>query len=271
MATKEDLEKAHTKTVRTLVFIVIGVVALFIGTLGLYTLMFKRVSDDMYNTYINNTKQIILQKEEVEAANAWERMPVGQQEEILRRKYIEIVTYYTTNVPENQKLSEKQMLDTFNVLYDCTSVAKSVNFFLPVAYMKAQTNLNPNFKNSNFQFGIAWFLEKEGKNISNLPIVTNPHPDNPFRVAYKGTTTLRNPSESMKLLVAKMDDLMATFNNREDWVILSLIKNEYWVIDEFWEGGKGQIPDEYYEKGSLAEVLKYYSAFRNLKIVPVEK
>jgi len=270
MATKEDLEKSHIRTVRTLVFIVIGVVSLFIGTLGLYTYLFKRVSDDMYNTYINNTKQIILQKEEIEAANAWERMPVNQQKEILRRKFNEIVVYYSTNVPENQKLSDKQILDMFNTLYGCTAIAKSVNFFLPLAYMKVQTNFNPNYKNSKWQHGIAWLLIKEGKDISNLPTITNPHPDNPFRVAYKGKITLLNPTESLKLLIAKMDDLMSTFNNREDWVILSLIKNEYWVIDKFWEGGKGAISDEYYESGSLADTLKYYSAFRNLKIIPNE-
>ncbi len=54
---------------------------------------------------------------------------------------------------------------------------------------------------------------------------------------------------------------MATFNNRVDWVFLSLITNEYDVIEKYWEDGQGAIPNKLYEEGQLNEMLMYYHSF----------
>lgn len=226
----------------------------------------KNVMNEMYDTYINNTRQVINSREEISAANVWERMPIKEQKEILRGRYYEIVKYYTTDIPENQKMNDKQIIETFDVLYNCINAVSPLNFFLPVSYLKVKTNFNPNY-NQAWQYGIGAFYTKEGENISNLPVVKE---NQIFRIAYKGTTTLLNPIETIKLLVAKMDDLMRTFNNREDWVILSLLRNEYEVIEKWWEDGEGSIPNEFYEIGSLHDVLNYYYAFRNLKVIPIE-
>ena len=230
------------------------------------TAVYIQTINKLKETYIRDTREVIRIKEEIETANAWERLPANQQKEILRHKYNEIVLYYSVEVPENQKLSSKQVLETFNVLFDCTKNSKSVNFFLPVAYMKVMTNFNPNH-DREWKYGISAFYIKQGEALSNLPLVKG---NENFNVAYKGRITLQNPSEAIKLLVARIDDLMTTFNNREDWVVLSLLRNEYDIIDKYWEDGKGAIPDSFYREGEMAEILRYFNAFRNFRLIPVE-
>ena len=128
------------------------------------------------------------------------------------------------------------------------------------------TNFNPNH-DREWKYGISAFYIKQGEALSNLPLVKG---NENFNVAYKGRITLQNPSEAIKLLVARIDDLMTTFNNREDWVVLSLLRNEYDIIDKYWEDGKGAIPDSFYREGEMAEILRYFNAFRNFRLIPVE-
>jgi hypothetical protein len=159
-------------------------------------------------------------------------------------------------------MNDDQIQGTFNQIWLCTEKLPHVNFFLPVAYMKVKTNFNPVY-DMNYQRGIIGFYLKTAERIANLPIVRD---DPVFRTAYKGTTTLNNPVEAVRLLVARIDDLMSTFNNREDWVLLSLFTDEYVVISEYWKDGEGFIPDKFYQEGELAKALRYYQAFKNWQI-----
>lgn len=228
--------------------------------------LMNRTIDEMYATYIRNTEEIIVSKSNIELANSWERLPVNQRKERLREQYFKIVRYYTNSVPEEQKMSSEQITDTFNRLWNCTVRVPTINFFLPVAYMKVATNFNP-VHNIKYKRGIAALYNKGAQAIANLPLVKS---DPLFKVEYKGSKTLYNPDQAVTLLVARIDDLMTTFNNREDWVVLSLFLNEYTVIDEYWDEGKGAIPDKLYESGNLAETLKYYYAFKAWQIPAVK-
>jgi len=225
----------------------------------------KMLADNMYKTYINNTKEIIMSKDTIEASNSWERLPINDRQEILRRKYYEIIKYYTNDVPQNQKMSDVQMNASFDAYYNCINTVNSVNFFLPLAYMKVRTNFNPTFVSEDGRTGIVPLYNKEGADIANLPLVRE---NVNFLVAYKGKETLQNPVESFKLLIARMDDLMKTFNNREDWVILAMLTNEYDVIAKYWQDGKGVIPEKLYISGQLRDISNYYYAFKNLQIIP---
>jgi len=250
---KHSKKKAKSQL---LVFNVI--VSVFV--LALVAFIFVTVG--MYKRYIRNTEQIIKTNTNIESANAWERLPSNQRKEILREQYYQIVRLYTNQSPEAEKMNDVMILSTFNQLWDCTSRVPSVNFFLPVAYMKVVTNFNPNY-NVKYRYGIAAFIHKDGERISNLPIIQK---DTSFQLTFKGMETLIMPTESVKLLVAKIDDLMITFNGRVDWVLLSLFTNEYDVIDKYWDGGRGAISDELYKTGNLANALMYYQSFKNWQI-----
>lgn len=217
------------------------------------------------DTYVSHEKDMILAMSMVESANDWESMPEGQQREKLLNRYMEIIKYYNVYTPDNEKMSHETIIESFNVLYDCTKMTR-VNIFLPIAYMKVMTNFNPSYDADN-RYGISAFFVKEGENISNLPIVTDKVS---FDVSYKGIPTLQNPIESIKLLVAKIDDLNKIFNNRSDWVIFALLTNEYEVIDKYWLNGEGIIPDEQLLSGKLKEVREFYYILKNWKIVPAD-
>jgi hypothetical protein len=128
--------------------------------------------------------------------------------------------------------------------------------------MRVASNFNPIY-NREYKYGLGAFFNKTGETIANLKLVRE---DPAFQLTYSGIETLRMPTESIKLIVARMDDLMVTFNNRIDWVLLSIFTNEYDVIDRYWDGGDGAIPDEFYKEGELAEALKYFDSFRNWTI-----
>jgi hypothetical protein len=163
-------------------------------------------------------------------------------------------------------MSDDQVQASFNSYFDCINTVGSVNFFLPVAFLMVRTGYNPSYSDG-YRYGIDKFLVKEGQDIANLPLVKD---NTVFQVAYKGRETLLNPVESLKLLVARMDDLMKTFNGREDWVVFALITNEYDVIAKYWKDGDGEIPDALYKTGDLKSVLNYYYAFKNWKIIPMD-
>lgn len=259
-----DAAKSSSKS-KALTIIFSVMIALFIGTIVVAFYYMDRTINDMYLTYIKNTEDIIRTRADIELSNAWERLPVGQRKERLREQYFQIIRYYTNAIPEEQKMSNEQIVDSFNNLWACTETIPAINFFVPVAYMKVSTNFNPVY-NVKYKRGVAALYLKTAESIANLPLVRN---DSSFRVEYKGLKTVNNPSESVKLLAARIDDLMTTFSNREDWVLLALFTNEYDVIDKYWENGDGNIPDELYEAGELAEALKYYHAFKNWQIPAV--
>jgi len=255
--------KLHTRF--TLILSILTIV--FIAVVVFNIFYFKTITTQMYQSYISNTKEIITTQTKIAFISDWERLPINQKKEKLREKYYEIMKYYTIDIPLNQKMSETQILNSFNTLFSCVQASSShINFFLPLAYIKVKTNFNPNFS-KQYKYGISAFYIKEGKNISNLPIVQN---TDEFRVAYKGKITLQNPTDSIKLLVAKIDDLMNTFNNREDWVVFALLRNEYYVIEKYWNDGKGKIPDSFYKEGKLHDILEYFYAFRDFKIIPTK-
>jgi len=247
-------ERRSKKEKKRVLIVCTIIIALLVG-------MFMASVIFLHSTYIKNTEQIILSKKAITIANDWERLPETERKEKLRERYYEILKYYTLKSKTEEKLREDIMLDSFNSYYDCTNLLR-VNFFLPLAYMKVMSNFNPNYTR-NYRFGVAFFFVKEGADISNLPIIKDPH----FNVTYKGEETLRNPIESMKLLVAKINDLKIIFENRTDWVVLSLLLNEYEVIDKYWKSGKGRIPDDFYRK-ELGTILTYYYTFKNWRVIP---
>jgi len=248
---------------KTITKIFSTVVAIFI----VVVVLMGFVMVTMYKQYVKDTEGVIRTRSNIEMSNNWERMPINERKERLREQYYQIVRYYTNTVPPEQKMTDEMIQTSFNQLWDCMLKTPSVNFFLPVAYMKVATNFNPNY-NQNYKKGIAAFMHKMAERISNLPIIKN---DPSFRVDYKGPDTLVVPTESIKLLIARIDDLMVTFNNRPEWVLLSLFSNEYDVIDKYWDEGKGTIPDNIYLKGELADAIKYYQAFKNFQIPMVSE
>lgn len=234
----------------------------FSATLALGVVFYIKTTNEMRNTYIHNVEEVILSHTEIQTANDWERLPEEQRKSMLREQYNIIIRYYTNTIPDEQKMNNDQIIDTFNELWRTTEKVSAVNFFLPVAYMKVATNFNPSY-NSQYKHGIAGFLLKTIEYTINLPLVQD---DPIFKTVYRGTETANNPVESIKVLVARIDNLMTTFHNREDWVILALYTNEYDVITRYWNDGEGAIPDEFYKEGPVAETLKYYYAFKNWQI-----
>jgi hypothetical protein len=220
----------------------------------------------MRDTYIRNVEEVIVSRSNIQATNDWERLPEEQRKSMLREQYNTIVRYYTNTTPDEQKMNDEQIVDTFNELWRTTEKVSSINFFLPIAYIKVATNFNPVY-NAQSKRGINAFLLKTIEDTINLPLVQD---DPIFRTVYRGTETAQNPTESMKVLIARIDNLMTTFRNREDWVVLALYTNEYDVIAKYWNDGEGAIPDEFYKEGQVAETLKYYYSFKNWQIPLLE-
>lgn len=266
---KDDgiISRQEKDPVKKLLVLFSVLVIVFIAVVGINIFFNKKIANDTYKTYINSVREVIQDQKNIESTNAWERLPTNEQREKLRSRWWEIIKYYTLEVPQNQKMSEDQVQAAFDPYFTCINTVGSVNFFLPMAYMKVRTNFSPNY-NDGYRYGISRFLVKEAQDISNLPIVkTNVS----FQVAFKGRETLMNPNENVKLLVARMDDLMKTFNSREDWVILSLLTNEYDVIARYWQDGNGEIPEKVYkDNADLRNILDYYYAFKNWKIIPTD-
>jgi hypothetical protein len=255
------LDPTH-KTFKRLAVAFISALIVFIAAITVVGVYTNKTIKEMHQQYIKDTEKIIITKSEIEASNAWERLPINERKEKLRTQYYQIVRYYTNRSAENQKMDDEMILTSFNQLWNCTVRVPSVNFFLPVAYMKVASNFNPNY-NVEYKHGLTAFFNKTGERIANLKLVRE---DPAFQLTYSGIATLDTPTEAVKLLVAKIDDLMVTFNNRIDWVLLSLFTNEYDVIEKYWDGGEGSIPDSFYEKGQMAEALMYFDAFRNWTI-----
>lgn len=216
----------------------------------------------MNRSYNQQMERIIMSKTAIESANSWEQLPPAQKKEKLREQYYAIVRYYTNDKSYSEKMADDMIIQSFNQLWAETERLTTVNFFMPVAFMKATTNFNP-YYNSNNRVGMAYFYLKNAENVANLPLIRN---DTLFQLDYKGSGSLTNPVDSMKLLVARIDDLSRTFNGREDWIFLALCTNEYDVISKYWQDGKGSIPDDLYLKGPLADCLKYYQGFKNWEI-----
>jgi hypothetical protein len=247
-----------------LVGIMVALIIVFVTAMGLGVYFNKRTAEALYNNYMENTREIIDSRSQIETANSWERLSVNERKEKLRSRFYEIIKYYTVTSPLSQKMSDEQLLLAFNTYYDAIYTVNSVNFFLPLAYIRVKTNYNPSYSD-NYQTGISGFFTVEGQQIANLPIVKE---NQALRVAYKGKETLQNPTESLRLLIARMDDLMRTFNNREDWVILALLNHdENQIIAKYWEDGKGEIPETNYKSGDMKNILEYYYAFKNWQIV----
>jgi hypothetical protein len=246
----------------TLIKVLIGVVAFCFVLCSIVSIVAVRAVKVMSETYTRNTESIILARSNMESANAWEQLPPGQKRERLQDQYFQIVRYYTNNVAPNQKLNDDQIGSTFNSLWETTSRVNSVNFFLPIAYMKVKTNFNPVFSNG-YQQGIAGFYFKEADQAANLSRVKT---DPAFQVVFKGEQTLLNSDESIKLLVAEFDDLLLTFNGRVDWALYAKFTNVYDVMAKYWKNGEGQIPDAAFKTGDFADAYKYYNAFKNWTI-----
>jgi hypothetical protein len=242
------------------------IVVLFIATIVAGSITFVRTTNRMHETYIRNVEDVITSRAEIQAANDWERLPEEQRKSMLREQFNTIIRYYNNTVPEEQRMSDEQIIDAFNELWRTTEKIPSINFFLPVAYMRVATNFNPIYDSASKK-GIAAFYLRAIEDTINLPLVQN---DPVFRAVYRGSDTAFDPVEMMKILVARIDNLMNTFRNREDWVILALFTNEYDVIARYWNDGEGAIPDEFYQQGEVAETLKYYYAFKNWQIPLIE-
>lgn len=258
-ASDAEKEQERKKERKNLLRVITG--ATIILTIMISFFIFTLI--EIKNTYIEHEKETILAIGMANSANDWARLSKEEQREKLLNRYMEIVKYYNVYIPDNKKMTHETILDSFKVLYECTEMTK-VNIFLPISYIKVMTNFNPNYENRN-RFGIAAFYVKEGENISNLPIIKE---RNEFNIYYKGISTLKNPIESIKLLVAKIDDLNKIFNNRSDWVIFALLTNEYEVIDKYWLNGEGTIPEDQLKSGNLKEIKDYYFIFNNWKIIP---
>jgi hypothetical protein len=255
------LDPTH-KTFKKITIAFIAALVLFIVTLSMISAYFNKTVKEMHIQYIKDTEQIIITKSEIEASNSWERLPLNERKERLRLQYYQIVRYYTNKSTEDEKMDDQMIQDSFNQVWDCTVRVPSINFFLPVAYMKVASNFNPTY-DVDYKHGLGAFFNKMGERISNLKLIRDDHS---FQLEYKGIKTLDMPIEAIKLIIARMDDLMGEFNNRIDWVLLSLFTNEYDVIEKYWDGGNGAIPDELYKEGNLAKALEYFYAFRNWQI-----
>jgi len=240
----------------------------FIIALGIFSvvivigvIVYISTTSSMRKTYIDNVNSVILTQTEIKTLADWENIPSEQKKTKLREHFNSIVQYYTNEVPLTDKMTLNQTVDVFNELWQTTSKT-SINFFLPVAYIKVATNFNPNY-DIDAKKGMAALLLKSIDNTINLSWVKD---DPLFTTIYRGSDTAFNPAESTRILVAKIYDLMVLFRNREDWVMFALFTNEYDVISKYWNDGKGTIPDEIYKSGPVAEALMYYYTFKNFKI-----
>ena len=236
--------------------------AFFIVILVVVLLWVSSTLNTINKTCDQQVSQILLTKNTIELVNSWERLPPGERKERLRSQFYSIIRYYTNETPVTEKLDDNQILQTFNQLWVNTERLNTVNFFLPIAYMKATTNFNP-YYNKNGRQGIAFFQQKNAEAASNLPLIRS---DPTFSLEFKGSGTLLSSIDSVKLLVAKIDDLSHTFNGREDWILFALLTDDFNVINNYWDNGNGKIPDELYAKGTLADCLSCYYYFKNWDI-----
>lgn len=256
---KTDGESPRNSRGTTITFA--AITSIFAIALALSTFFFITTINRMHSTYIQETEEIIIGRENIEMANSWERLPPQQRKEQLRSQYFKIIRYYTKDVGDDQRMNDTLLLESFNTLWKTTERVNQ-NFFLSLAYMKVATNFNPIY-NVEYKHGVGGLYLRTYETIANLPIVRE---DPVFQTVYKGSETVNNPNEAIKLIVARMNDLMSLFNNRVDWVLLSMFTNEYDVIEKYWDGGEGSIPDDFYKSGQLAEALRYYHAFSNWDI-----
>ena len=240
----------------------------FIIAIGIFSvvviigvIIYISTTTSMRKTHIDNINNIILTQTEIKTLADWENMPNEQRKSKLREHFNLIIQYYTNDTPTANKPALSQIVDIFNELYQTTS-KMSINFFLPVAYMKVATNFNPNY-DIDSKKGIAALLLKSIDNTINLPWVKS---DPLLATTYRGSDTAFNPAESARILVAKIADLMTLFRNREDWVMFALFTNEYDVISKYGNDVRGTIPDEIYKSGPVAEALMYYYTFKSFKI-----
>lgn len=237
------------------------VITIIIGLIWM-TITFSQVN----KYYQNQINQIIFTKSKIDSASSWEQLPVNQQKEKLREQYYTIIRYYTNDQMSDEKMNDEQILQSFNQLW-ITTEKLNINFFLPLAFIKATTNFNP-YYNSEDRIGMGYFIMKNAEAVANLKIVRT---DPAFYLDYKGSGTLFNSVDTIKLLVARIDDLSKTFNGRVDWILFAMLTNEYEVITKYWDDGRGSIPDEMYARGLLAESLMYYQAFKNWEIPLTEE
>lgn len=226
------------------------------------TIWVSNTINRMNRAYMAQTEQIIFTKSQIEEANSWERLPPAQKKEKLREQYYALVRYYTNEVSLAEKMDDNQILQSFNTLWLATERLTTVNFFFPVAFMKATTNFNPYFDRDS-RIGMGYFFLKGAEAVANLKLVRD---DPVFMLDYKGTGSLNDPVDTIKLLVARIDDLSKTFHGREDWIFFALLTNEFDVITRYWKDGTGSIPDEMYLRGQLADCLKFYHSFKNWDI-----
>jgi len=236
-------------------------ISIFFVAIIVGIIFFVHTMNQMRTTYIKNVNEVIIAQAEIKTLGDWNNIPNEQKKSKLREHFNSILTYYTNNNIISEKMSLEQTVDVFNELWQ-TTTKTSINFFFPVAYMKVATNFNPNY-DIDAKKGIAALLLKSIDNTINLPMVQN---DPMFLTTYRGSDTAFNPPESVRILVAKIADLMLLFRNREDWVMFALFTNEYDVISKYWNDGNGAIPLEIYKSGPVAEALKYYYTFKNFKI-----
>jgi len=243
------------------IYTFIVVMILVIVTIGFLTFFYVKSINKLNINHTTEMQEFILGKEDIEMTNSWERLPDQQRREIIRAQHYKIIKYYTESVPEDQKMSNELIEDVFNIWYNAT---KRLNQdpFISLAYMRVMTNFNPIY-NVEYKRGIGGMFLQTYENVANLPIVRE---DPSLQTIYRGSETANNPTESVKLVVAYIDYLMRIFNNRVDWVMLSLFTNEYDVMKKYWDDGDGAIPSELYQSGDLAKALMYYHSFTNWQI-----
>jgi hypothetical protein len=243
------------------IYTFIVVMILVIVTIGFLTFFYVKSINKLNINHTAEMQEFILGKEDIEMTNSWERLPDQQRREIIRAQHYKIIKYYTESVPEDQKMSNELIEDVFNIWYNAT---KRLNQdpFISLAYIRVMTNFNPIY-NVEYKRGIGGMFLQTYENVANLPIVRE---DPSLQTIYRGSETANNPTESIKLVVAYIDYLMRIFNNRVDWVMLSLFTNEYDVMKKYWDDGDGAIPSELYQSGDLAKALMYYHSFTNWQI-----
>jgi len=252
---KDDYEHAYQQMLK--IFIVCILIFSIIVLVGSFMVIFTL--RDMKNTYIQETDKMLLMNHKIENAAAWEKLNSIEKKEKLRNQYYTIVRYYTTSSDIAKSLNNDQILDSFNSLWIISEKYNTVNFFLPLAYIRVTSNFNPSYSLKSKEGYSAMFMI-DYERFSQIS------PDPIAKITYRGIETARNPSDSIKLLYLKMDYLYKVFNGRVDWILFSMLNNEFEVIQKYWKNGEGEIPDEFYLSGSLYNALNYYHSFINWQI-----
>ena len=253
---KDDYEHAYKQMLK--IFIVCTLVFSVIVLLG--AIMVSSTLREMKTTYIQETDKMLLMNSRIENAAAWEKLNSVEKKEKLRNQYYTIIKYYTASSDVAKSLNNDQILDSFNALWMISEKYNTVNFFLPLAYIRVTSNFNPLYSDKSKEgLGALFMIDYERFSTINTS-------DPITRITYRGMETARNPTDAIKLLYLKMDYLYNIFNGRVDWVLFSLLNNEFDVIQNYWKNGEGEIPDEFYLKGPLYDALNYYHSFINWQI-----